>query len=76
MVIAMSELVKKPSNVYGMILTEYKDLLSVKDLMNIFGASQQTIYKKMKGGEFGNPIKIGRAYKIPKLHLLNKFFSG
>jgi len=71
----MSDLEKKPNNVYGMILTEYKDLLSVKDLMNIFGASQQTIYKKMKCGEFGNPIRIGRTYKIPKLHLLNKYFN-
>ena len=63
------------TDTYGVILTEYRDLLSVRDLMAIFDASQQTVYKKIKCGEFGNPIKIGRAYKIPKIQIINKYFS-
>jgi len=55
-------------------LTEYGDLLSVDDLKSIFGISKQTIYKGIKDGTFGTPIKIGRAYKIPKIHVLKKYF--
>jgi len=57
-----------------MQLEKYKDLLSVNDLMEIFGVSKQTIYKNIKDGKFGTPIKIGRAFKIPRLYIWNKFF--
>jgi len=56
-------------------LDQYRDLLSAKDLANIFNVSMQTIYKEIKAGKFGVPIKIGRAYKIPKIHLLQRYFS-
>jgi len=55
-------------------LAEYKDLLSVKDLSAIFEVSVQTIYKEIKNGKFGDPIRIGRTYKIPKIHILERFF--
>jgi len=59
-----------------MRLDKYKDLLSVKDLTEIFGVSKQTIYKNIKDGEFGTPLKIGRAYKIPRIYIWNKFFAN
>ena len=59
-----------------MRLDKYKDLLSVKDLSEIFGVSKQTIYKSIKDGEFGTPLKIGRAYKIPRIYIWNKFFAN
>ena len=59
-----------------MELVKYKDLLSVKDLMEIFNVSQVTIYREMKEGKFGNPIKIGRAYKIPKNYIIKNFFQN
>lgn len=55
-------------------LDKYRDLLSVKDLMAIFDVSQSTIYKELNEGKFGKPLRIGRAYKIPKSYILNKFF--
>ena len=55
-------------------LDEYKDLLSVQDLMKIFGVSKTTIYKEIKQGKFGTPIQIGRAYKIPKIYIIKKYF--
>jgi len=58
------------------ILDGYKDLLSVKDLSEIFEVSKQTIYKEMKEGKFGTPIQIGRAYKIPKIYILHRYFHG
>ena len=55
-------------------LSEYRDLLSIKDLTKIFGVSKNTIYKEIKDGKFGTPIQIGRAYKIPKLYVIKKYF--
>jgi len=57
------------------ILKGYKDLLSVKDLMEIFGVSTQTIRKELQQGKFGTPIKIGRAYKIPKVYIIQRYFD-
>ena len=54
---------------------EYNDLLSVSDLMTIFGVSKTTIYKEMKNGKFGKPICIGRAFKIPRVYIWDKFFA-
>ena len=59
-----------------MVLENYRDLLSVKDLTEIFCVSKQTIYKQIEQGLFGNPIQIGRAFKIPKMFIWNKFFAN
>ena len=56
-------------------LKKYKDLLSAQDLSEIFEVSKQTIYKEMKLGKFGEPIRIGRAYKIPKVYVLQRYFQ-
>ena len=53
----------------------YKDLLSVQDLSELFEVSKQTIYKELKAGKFGSPIKIGRAYKVPKTFIERHFFD-
>ena len=58
-----------------MKLEKYKDLLSVNDLMEIFSVSKATVYKEMKNGKFGKPIKIGRAYKVPKIYIWNNYFE-
>ena len=56
------------------ILFEYRDLLSVEDLSEIFNVGKATIYKSIKNGDFGKPIQIGRAYKIPKNYIIKKYF--
>ena len=56
-------------------LKDYKDLLSVKDLAEIFGVSKSTIYNEIKNGKFGSPICIGRAFKIPRMYVIRKFIS-
>lgn len=57
------------------ILTDYNDLLSVEDLAKIFQVSKQTIRKEIKAGKFGAPIFIGRAFKVPKLYVISRFFA-
>jgi len=59
-----------------MKLYEYKDLLSVQDLMEIFNVSHVTIYKEIKEGKFGTPIRIGRAFKIPKNYIIKNYFQN
>ena len=58
------------------LLDNYKDLLSVGDLAEIFETTKNTIYKEIKRGKFGSPIKIGRKYRIPKVLVQAKFFKG
>jgi len=58
------------------MLNEYKDLLSVQDLMKIFEVSKNTIYKEIKEGKFGKPICIGRTFKIPKSFILKQYFQN
>ena len=57
------------------VLDNYKDLLSANDLAEIFETTKDTIYKEIKRGKFGNPIKIGHKYKIPKTFALERFFN-
>jgi len=59
-----------------MRLEKYTDLLTVQDLTKIFGVSKQTIYKNIKDGKFGVPIRIGRAFKVPRIYIWNKFFAN
>lgn len=57
------------------ILDDYKDLLSVSDLAEIFSTTKGTIYKEIQRGKFGEPIKIGRKYIIPKIVVKERFFK-
>ena len=57
-------------------LSQYRDLLSVADLAEIFSVSKKTIYKEIHEGKFGKPIQIGRAFKIPKIYVLKRFFCS
>ena len=59
-----------------MDLGKYRDLLTVLDLAEIFGVSKATIYKEIKQGKFGTPICIGRALKIPRKFVFEKFFAN
>jgi predicted DNA-binding transcriptional regulator AlpA len=57
-------------------LSGYRDLLSVDDLSEIFSVNNQTIHKELKKGRFGKPIRMGRAYKVPKIHIVSRFFAS
>jgi len=56
-------------------LAGYGDLLSVSELAEIFRVSKQTVYKELRAGKFGEPIRIGRAFLIPKIHIYMKYFN-
>jgi len=58
------------------ILDHYGDLLTVEDLSNFFGVSKQTVYKEIREGKLGKPLRFGREYRIPKVHIINNFMQG
>ena len=71
----MSDVKSENYIVDSTVLSNYRDLLSVYDLAEIFGVSKNTIYKSIREGKFGTPISMGRAYRIPKIVVIKKFFT-
>ena len=57
-------------------LDHYGDLMTATDLSNFLGVSKQTAYKEIREGKFGEPIKFGREYRIPKIYIVSKYFGG
>ena len=54
---------------YRLMLTEYPDLLSAEDVVKILSVSRQYVYQMIGDGSlFG--IKIGKAYKVSKIRLI------
>ena len=52
------------------ILSEYPDVLTVEDLCAIFKMCDKTVRKHLKEGQIKS-FRIGRIYRIPKIHLIN-----
>jgi len=57
----------------ALTLDNYGDLMSAKDLSIFLGVSKQTVYKEIRDGKFGTPLKFGREYRIPKLYISRKY---
>ena len=53
---------------YSLLLCEYPDVLSTKDVCKILGLSNKTLLRLIHSGQITS-IKIGHSYRIPKLHL-------
>ncbi len=52
------------------ILTEYKDILLIEDVMDILQIGKNTAYGLIKDGAI-QAIKIGKQYRIPKKNMIN-----
>lgn len=55
--------------IYLTVLKDYPDILTVEEMSSALGVSSKTGYKLIKDGKIQN-MKVGRAYRIPKAHLL------
>ncbi len=51
-------------------LKNYPDVMDVNQMSVILGVSTKTSYKLLREGKVLSK-KVGRAYRIPKAHLLN-----
>lgn len=55
---------------YNMVFTEYPDVVSITQLSQMLGISEKTAYRLLKEKQIAH-FKIGRAYRIPKLNILD-----
>ena len=56
--------------VYQTILKGYPEIMSVEETSAALGVSTKTVYKMLKNGTIQN-MKVGRSYRVPKVHLLS-----
>lgn len=58
------------SELYKVMFTEYPDLLSINELRHMLGVSKHKAYDLINDGSI-NAIKIGNAFRIPKINVIN-----
>ena len=56
-------------DVYRTLLKDYPDIMGIEEMAAALGVSTKTAYKLLREGKI-TAIKVGRAYRIPKIHLL------
>ena len=56
--------------VYQTVLKDYPEIMSVEETSAALGVSTKTVYKMLKNGTIQN-MKVGRSYRVPKVHLLS-----
>ena len=71
----MNENKIKPSEAYRVMLKKYPDVLNIKQMCEVFGISEKTGYKLLKENKIPS-LKVGRAYRIPKVQLIRYLSTG
>ena len=56
-------------DVYRTLLKDYPDIMGIEEMSAALGVSPKTAYKLLREGKI-TAIKVGRAYRIPKIHVL------
>ena len=57
------------------MLKEYPDVLSFQQMCMILNISPKTGYKLLQDEIISN-IKVGKAYRIPKVHMITYLING
>jgi excisionase family DNA binding protein len=57
------------SKPYNVRLKDFPDILNVDQLCEVLGISTKTGYKLLSNGTIA-ALKVGRMYRIPKVHVL------
>ena len=55
---------------YSVMLREYPDVMNIEQMSQALGVSTKTGYGLLKNGKVAC-LKVGRTYRIPKVHLLD-----
>ena len=58
-----------PKDAYRLMLKDYPDVMDIGEMCKVLGISKKTGYKLWKDRKIES-LKIGRAYRIPKAHIL------
>ncbi len=62
-------------DVYTMMFREYPDVVTVSQMSEMLGISEKSAYRLLKENCIEH-FKIGRTYKIPKLHIFSYLRVG
>lgn len=54
---------------YSVMLKHYPDVMNIEEMSRALGVSTKTGYKLICTGKI-TTMKVGRTYRIPKVHLL------
>lgn len=54
---------------YRLMLKEYPDVLNIEQMCEVLGISKKTGYKLLQTNTITG-MKVGRTYRIPKIHLI------
>ena len=54
---------------HSTMLTEYPDVLDVKQVSDILGVSTKLVYALIRDGELLS-LKVGRAFRVPKTMMI------
>jgi excisionase family DNA binding protein len=57
------------NDIYSLMFHDYPDVVDVKQLTEMLSVSQKTAYCLLQENKIEH-FKIGRIYKIPKIHVL------
>ena len=60
---------------YKLMLKEYPDVMSIEQMCEILCISTKTDYRILREGKICC-LKVGRAYRIPKVHLFTYLCIG
>ena len=58
------------TNIYSAILKNYPDILNIDQLCTILDISCKTAYILLRTNTIES-VKVGRAYRIPKINIMN-----
>ena len=58
----------KQKDAYKLMLKKYPDVLSIYQMCDILGISTKLGYRLLRDGKIAC-LKVGRVYRIPKVHL-------
>lgn len=64
-----------PREAYKVMLKTYPDVLNIEQMCEVLSVSTKTGYKLLKSGTVQS-LKVGRSYRIPKVHLLAYLSEG
>lgn len=59
----------KGKEAYRLLFPTYPDVLDISQLCEILSIGAKTAYKLLRNGEIAH-LRVGRAYRIPKCHLI------
>ena len=60
---------------YRIMLRDYPDIMNIEQVSQILGVSTKTSYKLIRDGQLCC-LKVGRTYRIPKVHLFTFLYIG